>query len=97
MMNNTTENEKLKCIKKDAEKARSYIELEECELIMIRKKIKGSKYRSLRIFADKVLMIHEVSLARKLSGCRRFQYHEIRLIEQALEINFESVDNLFKD
>lgn len=74
--------------KRDVALARAYVELSYMERERLRFIIKNSDY-GIRGFAEQVLMIHKVSLLRKLSGERRFQYNEIILIERALGIKIE--------
>lgn len=75
-------------------KARTYVDLAEGEADKIKLLIKQSKYHTVKVFAENVLMIHKVSLSRKLVGLRRFHYYEILLIEQALETKINTVNVL---
>jgi len=75
-------------------KARTYVQLAEGEAEKIKLLIKQSKYRTVKVFAENVLMVHKVSLSRKLVGLRRFHYYEILLIEQALETKIDTVNIL---
>lgn len=87
-------NELLYKQKLKAKKARTYIDLAEGEADRIKLLIKQSEYHTVKVFAEKVLMIHKVSLSRKLVGLRRFHYYEILLIEQALETKINTVNVL---
>lgn len=80
-----------------AKEARTYVDLAEGEAERIKSLIKQSDYHTVKIFAEKVLMIHKVSLSRKLTNSRRFHYYEIALIEQALNTKIKTVNVLIDE
>lgn len=77
--------------------AKTYAILEKGEAERIRNLILQSEYGSLTCFAEKVLMIHRISLTRKLEGERKFHYYEIRLIEDVLETKINRTEVLVKE
>lgn len=77
--------------------ARTYAILDEGESERIKKLIRSSEYKSIERFAEKVLMIHRITLVRKLEGERKFHYYEIQLIEDILETKINYTDVLVRE
>lgn len=74
--------------------AKAFVTISEEESEKIKKAIRKSEYRNTDRFAEQVLMIHRVSLSRKLNGMRKFMLLEIYLIEDALELKIDIDDTL---
>ena len=85
-LNKDTINREVDINRINAKISRKYIDLDDETLSAIKNEIKRSGFR-LEFFAEQVLMIHKVSLARKLNKARRFHFYELKIIEKALDID----------